>query len=59
MDWVFVLVDFGDKVTKMLHNSLFIFHFRLANGKHLTENHTTKVTKLPKTKLLKYVMSRA
>ena len=31
----------------------------LANGKHRTENHATKVTKKPKTKLPKYVMSRA
>ena len=31
----------------------------LANGKHCTENHATKVTKTPKTKLPKYVMSRA
>ena len=31
----------------------------LANGKHRTENHATKVTKKPTTKLPKYVMSRA
>ena len=31
----------------------------LANGKHHTENHATKVTKKPKTKLPKYVMSQA
>ena len=29
------------------------------NGKHHTENHATKVMKKQKTKLLKYVMSRA
>jgi hypothetical protein len=53
------LVVFGNEVTKILRNSLFIFHFGLANGKHRTENHATKMTKLPKTKLQKYVMSRA
>ena len=31
----------------------------LANGKHCTENPATKVTKKPKMKLPKYVMSRA
>ena len=30
----------------------------LGNGKHRTENHATKVTKRPKTKSPKYVMSR-
>ena len=30
----------------------------LANRKHCTENHATQVTKKPKTKLPKYVMSR-
>ena len=48
------LIVFGDEVTKILRNSLFIFDFHIANGKHCTENHGTKVTKLPK-----YVMSRA
>ena len=38
------LVVFGNEVTKILINSLFIFHFCLANGKCCTENHTTKVT---------------
>ena len=48
------LVVFGDEVTKILSCP-----FCLANLKHRTENHTTKVTKKPKTKLPKYVMSRA
>ena len=38
------LVVFGNEVTKILRNSLFIF----ANGKHRTENHATKVTKKQK-----------
>ena len=56
------LVVFGDAVTKILRNSLFFISSCpscLANGKHHTENHATKVTKLPKTMLPKYVMSRA
>jgi len=31
----------------------------LANGKHLSENHATKVMKKPETALLKYLMSQA
>ena len=52
-----LLVVFGDKVMKILRNSLFIFHFVLPV--FCTEDHTTKVKKKPKTKLPKYVMSRA
>ena len=57
-----ILVVFGNKDTKMLRDSLFIFYFsfRLAClALHRTENHATKVTKKPKTKLPKYVMSQA
>ena len=57
-----ILVVFGNKDTKMLRDSLFIFYFsfRLAClALHRTENHATKVTKKQKTKLPKYVMSRA
>ena len=34
---------------------LFFIFSCLANGKHCTGNHATKVTKIPKTKLPKYV----
>ena len=48
------------EVTKILLNSLFNFILScLANGKHCTENHATKVMKTPKTKLPKYVMNWA
>ena len=33
------LVVFGNEVPKILRNSLFIFHFCLANRKHCKENH--------------------
>ena len=43
---IWFLVVFGDQVTKILHNSLFIFYCFsfsscLANGKHHTENNAT------------------
>ena len=51
------------KLRKYLCNSLFIFHFVLpvlpCKWKQHTKNHATKVTKKPKMKLPKYVMSRA
>ena len=44
---------FCDNVTKILRNSLFIYHFSLAclalqTGKHRTENHETYITKMRK-----------
>ena len=46
-----VLVTFGDKVLKILHN--LCLHFVRQDGqdiKNRKENHATKVTKTPKTK---------
>ena len=57
------LVVFGDEVTKILRNSLFTFLLskaRQAKQKFkVKKNHATKMTKKPKTKLPKFVMSRA
>ena len=57
------LVVFGDKVTKMLCNSLFIFHFVLPilpckRKTSYRKSHNLSDEK-PKTKLPKYMMSRA
>ena len=56
------LVVFGNEVTKILRNSVFIFHFALPivpwKGKHRTENRAT-YDEEPKKKLPKYVMSQA
>ena len=54
------LVTFGDEVTKILCN--LCLHFARQDGqdgKKWKENHTTKVTKKPKSNLPKYVMSQA
>ena len=52
----------GDEVKKILRNSLFIFHFVLpvlpCKRKKIVQK-ITQVTKKPKTKLPKYVMSWA
>ena len=60
---IWFLVVLGDKATKLLRNSLGFFVSSclscLANRRHRTENHATKVTKKPKTKLPKYVLSQA
>ena len=57
------LVVFGKKVTKLLRNSFFVFHFVLpvlpCKQNTSYKKHETKVTKKPKTKLSKYGMSRA
>ena len=57
-----VLDVLGDEVAK-IYVIVYLFFISscpscLANGKHCTENHATKVTKKPKTKLPKYVMSQ-
>jgi hypothetical protein len=57
------LVVLGTKLQKYLRDSLLYFISScppcLASGKPHTENHATNVTRKPKTKLPKYVMSRA
>ena len=56
------LVVFGDKVTKILRNSLFIFHFVLpilpCKRKTLHRKSRNLSDEKPKSKLPKYVMSR-
>jgi len=52
------LVTFGDEVTKILCN--LALHFARQDeqdGKKRKENHTTKVTHIPKTKRRKYGMN--
>ena len=50
-----ILVAFGNEVTKILYN--FCLHFaRQKNGRK--ENHTIEVTKIPKTKRRKYGMNK-
>ena len=41
------MVTFGDEVMKILHN--LSLHFARQDGKKRKENHSTKVTKIPKT----------
>ena len=57
------MVVFGDEVTKILCNSLFIFHFVLpilpCKQKTLYRKSCNLSDEKPKTKLPKYVMSRA
>ena len=48
------MVTFGDEVMKILHN--LSLHFARQDGKKRKENHSTKVTKIPKTKRRKYGM---
>ena len=60
--WYYGFGQRSYKNTKILCN-IFVYIFQksclscLANGKHKKENHTTKVTKLPKTKRQKYEMN--
>ena len=56
--WFLVLGTFGDKVMKILRNLR--LHFARQDGqegKKWKENHTTKETKIPKTKRRKYWMN--
>ena len=54
------LVAFGDEVIKILHDSLFLFHFILPwQWKTLYRKSRNLSDEKPKTKLPKYVMSRA
>ena len=55
----FVFVHFWQQSyenTKILHN--LCLHFARQDGKKWKENHTTKVTKIPKTKSPKYGMNK-
>ena len=56
------MTDFGADLVPFIAQKYDWTHcafFSLANGKHPTKNHATKVMKKPKTKLLKYVMGWA
>ena len=53
------LVTFDNEITKILRN--LCLHFARQDGqdrKKRKENHSTKVTKIPKTKLQKYEMKK-
>ena len=55
--YLWLLVTFGDEVTKILSN--LCLHFARQDGqdgKKRKENHTTKMTKITKTKRQKYGM---